>query len=255
MIHYFAFLKKELLESIRTYKFIILLVVFAMFGIMSPLTAKLIPALFKTFIPYAESVLIPEPRALDSWAQFFKNVSQMGLIVFILMYSSVVSGELAKKTLVNMLTKGLSRKAVILSKFTNMVIIWFLSILSSSFITWGYTVYLFPNDKVSYLVFSIFCLWLFGVFLLSLLVFASTLTTQSYISLIILVGSIVISMLLNIIPSIQKYNPLTLSTKNLELLQDFVNPSYFKFIIPITLTFIIIFLISSILIFRKKEIR
>jgi ABC-2 type transport system permease protein len=43
MTHYIAFLKKEIVESIRTYKLFIMLVVFLMFGIMNPLVAKLNP--------------------------------------------------------------------------------------------------------------------------------------------------------------------------------------------------------------------
>jgi len=38
MNNYFAFLKKELLENIRTYKMLIMLLVFFVFGIMNPLT-------------------------------------------------------------------------------------------------------------------------------------------------------------------------------------------------------------------------
>lgn len=40
---YLAFVKKELLEQVRTYKLLILLLVFFIFGMLSPLMAKLMP--------------------------------------------------------------------------------------------------------------------------------------------------------------------------------------------------------------------
>src|SRR5690554_2518719 len=124
MRHYIAFLKKEMLESIRTYKLFIMVIVFSLFGVMNPLAAKLTPYLIETLIPEGNMINIPEPTALDSWAQFFKNINQMGLIVTLLIFSGILVNELSKGTLINMLTKGLSRKAVILSKYSSMVIIW-----------------------------------------------------------------------------------------------------------------------------------
>ncbi|WP_425539005.1 ABC transporter permease [Microaceticoccus formicicus] len=255
MTHYIAFLKKEILESIRTYKLLIMLIVFVLIGVMNPFTAKLTPHIIKTLIPEGNSISIPEATALDSWAQFFKNIAQMGLIVTILVFSGILVTELSKGTLINMLTKGLSRKAVILSKFTFMTLIWTLSVTISFIITWAYTVYLFPGDRTNNLLFSVFCLWLFGLFLLSLLMFSSTVTNTNYGSLIIVGVTVVIGMLLNIIPSFQKYNPISLSTRNMELLTNTLNPTFLYSSIGVTVIIIIVLMTLSILIFRKKEIQ
>ena len=48
---YLAFTKKEFTESFRTYKLVIMLAVFLLFGIMNPLFAKLTPALLETWPP------------------------------------------------------------------------------------------------------------------------------------------------------------------------------------------------------------
>ena len=232
MTHYIAFLKKEIVESIRTYKLFIMLVVFLMFGIMNPLVAKLTPYIIETLIPDGVSIVIPEPSALDSWTQFFKNITQMGLIVMVVVFNGILVTEVSKGTLINMLTKGLSRKAVILSKYTCMALIWTTSILASFLVTWGYTVYLFPTDKVNNLFFSVFCLWLFGLALLSLLMFASTLINSNYGSLLLVGVTVVAGMLLNLIPNFHKYNPLSLSTKNMELLTNTVSPSSLSASVP-----------------------
>lgn len=254
MTHFIAFLKKEILESIRTYKLFIMLTVFVLFGVMNPLAAKLTPLIIETLIPDGSLIPIPEPIALDSWAQFFKNINQMGLLVTIIIFSGILVTEFSKGTLINILTKGLSRKAVILSKYVSMILIWIVSIIASFIVTWAYTVYMFPAGEVNNLFFSVFCLWLYGSFLLSLLVFSSTLTNTNYGSLIIVGITVVICMLLNIIPNFQKYNPISLSTKNMELLTAALSPNYLYNAIGITVIIIVVLTISSILIFNKKEI-
>src|SRR5690554_784774 len=162
MKHYFVFLKKELMEYARTYKLLILLAVFTIFGMTNPLIAKLTPDLLANFMPGGMTITIPEPTALDSWAQFFKNTQQMGLIVLLLVFSSVLAGEISKGTLINLLTKGLMRQAVIVAKYGAMLLVWSISVGLSAFLTWVYTAYLFPGDGVSQLVFAVFCMWLFG---------------------------------------------------------------------------------------------
>ena len=139
MNHYLVFLKKELVEHARTYKLLIMLVVFTIFGITNPLIAKLTPELLASFMPEGMSMTIPEPTALDSWAQFFKNTQQMGMIVLVLVFSGVLSSEISRGTLINLLTKGLSRQAVILAKYSAMLLVWSLSILLSAALTWVYT--------------------------------------------------------------------------------------------------------------------
>lgn len=254
MRHYMAFLKKEIVESIRTYKLFIMLIVFILFGVMNPLVAKLTPHIIKTLIPGGNSISIPEATALDSWAQFFKNITQMGIIVTLLVFSGILVTELSKGTLINILTKGLSRQAVILSKFTSMILIWTLSVAVSFIITWIYTGYLFPDGGTNNLLFAVFCLWLFGSFLLSLLIFSSTITNTNYGSLIIIGFTVVIGMLLNIIPSFQKYNPISLSTRSMELLTSTISPTYLYKAIIVTFILNIVLMILSILTFRKKQI-
>ena len=153
MRSYIAFCKKEVLENLRTHKVLILMIVFLLFGMMSPLTAKLMPEIFKSLALDGIVITIPEPTALDAYAQFFKNTSQMGLLVVLLVFGGMLSNEITKGTLINMVTKGLSRPVVILSKFTVASILWTLTLLASFATTIGDTVYLFwwgvqPNQRL-----------------------------------------------------------------------------------------------------------
>ena len=219
---YLAFMKKEWMEQIRTYKLFILLVVFFIFGMLSPLTAKLMPELLSQFPIEGMTIILPEPSAIDSYTQFFKNCSQMGLLILVIVFSGSLTHELMKGTLINLVTKGLSRSAIIVSKFTVSLLIWTISLLLSFITTWFYTVYLFGDDEIYHLFSSVGCLWLFGVFLLSLSLLAQTLIESQYGNLTMIALSIGGLFALNLFPKFQEYNPLVLISKNVSMLsQDY----------------------------------
>ena len=254
MKHYLVFFKKELLEYNRTYKLLILLLVFLILGIMNPLTAKLTPDLLAKFMPEGVSITLPEPSSLDSWAQFYKNVTQMGLIVTILVFSGVLSSELSKGTLIILLTKGLPRRVVILAKYMSMLVLWSASILTSFLVTWAYTVYIFPDGKSANLLFSMFCLWLYGALLLAVLLLAATLVKSSYGSLLITGVVVVLLTILNIAPAIQQYNPLSLAAKNMDLVMQTIEPSSLFPAIGVTVLATVVLLFAAVVIFRKKQL-
>lgn len=254
MSHFLVFVKKELVEYARTYKLLILLVVFIIFGIMNPLVAKLTPELLTSFMPEGMFVTIPEPTALDSWAQFFKNTQQMGLIVLLLVFSGVLGTELTKGTLINLLTKGLSRQAVVLAKYTAMVLVWTLSVVVSAMLTWIYTVYLFPDGPMGYLFVAIFCMWLFGVFLLALLLASATMVRGNYGGLLLTGLALVILMVVNIFPEAHTFNPLSLGAKNMSLVSGTVDPSSLYAAMVVSTLAICGLLFLSVLVFQKKEL-
>lgn len=90
---FFAFFKKEWMEYGRSYKLFALFMVFCALGVMNPPTAKFLPELLSSALADGMEIHIPEPTVLDSWAQFFKNVSQMGLIIMLVLFSGIMSAE------------------------------------------------------------------------------------------------------------------------------------------------------------------
>lgn len=254
MSNFTSFLKKECLESIRTYKLMMLLLIFVIFGITNPLMAKLLPELLGGMVTDGISISMPPPTALDAWTQFFKNSTQIGLLVVVIVFSGVLATELSKGTLIIMLTKGLSRTAVILSKFTCMVLIWTLSIALCFGLTWGYTCYLFPDGTTQHLGFSVFCLWLFGVFLLAWLMFAATLTKNNYGAMLFTGAMVVVCALINFSAAMHAYNPLSLITDNVGLLTNASSVSSLYAAVAITAVLSLLLIAAAVLVFRKKQL-
>lgn len=249
---YIAFVKKEVIESIRTYKVLILLCIFFFFGMSSPLLAKLLPEVLSGMEIEGMVIKVPEPSAVDAYAQFFKNVTQMGTIVILLVFSGVLSHELVKGTLINVLTKGLSRTSVITAKFTSVGVLWTIAFWLSALTNFGYTEYLFPNGNAEYVFFACFCFWLFGLLLIALLLLGSTLISNNYGGMIFVAGIIFVMLLVNMIPSVTKYCPITLASVNMNLINQTMAIKDVLITVYITIGGILITLFATIALFRKK---
>lgn len=251
---YLAFTQKEFLESLRTHKILIMFLVFMLFGMLSPLTAKLTPKLLESLITDGIQITIPEPTAFDSWAQFFKNVSQMGFIVLAILFSGMMANEFNRGTLINILTKGLSRRTVILSKFTMASVIWTVCYMFCFGLSYVYTVYFWSGDEVLNLMLSVFCLWLFGILLLSVILLGGVIFRNSYGSLMFVAGFTAILFLLNIVPKLHQYNPIALASNNMSLLTGDTVPKDLTAPFIISIAIIIGAIVTAIGVFNKKPI-
>lgn len=250
---YISFVKKEFVEYLRTYKLLIVFSVFLLFGMLNPITARIMPDLLSSLMPEGISVTIADPVPLDSWIQFYKNMSGMQIIVFIIVFSGIMAHEISGGTLINMLTKGLSRRTVILSKFTAVVLVWTLSYALCFGITYGYTVYLLPGELPN-LLFAGMCMWLFGILLLSVMLFGSVLFSNFYGSLLVTGFAAVFLMLLSFVPNLQRFNPYRLASDPIALLTDTAAPSDLRIPILLCCLLALLPLAGSLLLFDRKKI-
>ena len=251
-----AFSKKEFLEVWRTGKFLILFLIFVLFGIMNPAIAKLTPWMMEQFATSLEEsgLIVGEVtvNAMTSWTQFYKNVP-MGLIVFLLIFSGILATELQKGTLINMLTKGLSRNLVIIAKTIVMIVLWTFNYWSCFFVTYVYNEYFWDNKIANHIYFSAFCVYLFGIWLITLLMLMSTIaTTTSFVTVGTGIVFFVVYML-SLLPDMKGYLP----TKLLDasgLLVEVGKVGDYAISIWITVIVSVIQLAVSMRVFYKKKI-
>ena len=247
MRSFIAFTKKELMESTRTYKLFVLVVIFVLFGFMSPITAKIMPEILNEFLPEGMTIILEEPKALDSWMQFFKNVSQMGTLIMVIIFSGIMANEISKGTLTIMLTKGLSRKVVILSKFASSVMQWTLAYSLSFLITYLYTIYFWSMDEISNLALAVIALWVFGIMLIALTIFGGLLFKNTYGALLLTGGLVVVLSILGIIPQLKPYNPMTLISNSIPLLTGDFLPGDMITAMVVTVVVTVVTLIGAII--------
>ena len=155
--------RKELLQQARTKRLLIVVAVFVLFGLTSPLLAKFTPELLSS-IPGAEQFadLIPEPSVADALAQYIKNLTQFGFILAVLLGMGAVAGEKERGTAALILSKPLPRWAFLLSKFVAQVAVYVLALGIAALGAYYYTFILFgPVDIGSFALLNLLLLlWL-----------------------------------------------------------------------------------------------
>lgn len=248
-----AFLKKEFMEMIRTYKLLIFGAVFFALGVLNPVTARFTPEIIKNFMPEGMNIVLQTPGAMDSWMQFFKNIPQMGLVVMVIIFSGMMAGEWSKGTLVLVLTKGLSRWKVICAKFIAAFAMWTVSYWCCFGISYGYTKF-YWDEKVTHLVPAAAFLWLFGILLIALTLLGGALYKSSYMVLLFTGLVTVLMVILNMFPQIAKRSPWMLASSGMALLEGTKKVS--DFTVPLVLCGMIIVLAigGAISIFNKKKL-
>lgn len=177
-----AFLKKEWMEWSRSGRFLILMLVFVLFGIMNPAIAKLTPWLMETLSDSLKDTGLVTVgvtvTAMNSWAQFYKNIP-MGLIIFILVCSGCFTAEYDKGTLIPVVTKGLSRRKIVAAKALVLFGAWTVFYFLCFFITYGYNEYFWDNSIAESALFAAVCTWMFGMWVISFFILFSAAARSS----------------------------------------------------------------------------
>ena len=251
-----AFTKKEFLEQKRSGRIIILTLLFCLFGIMNPAIAKLTPwmmdLLSEELAKSGMSVTKVNVDALTSWTQFFKN-GPIVLIVFLVMFGGILTNECQKGTLINVITKGLNRYRIIVSKTFTMFILWTVGYLLCYGITYGYNAYFWDNSIANNLLFAAFGLYLFGLWLITLIPLASTIFSSSSAVLLSLGGAYLTTYLLSLLPTLTELSPTRL-TDSANLLTGTSKISDYGMAIIISILFMVFNIVVSIQLFNKKNI-
>lgn len=239
---------KELLEMIRNYKLLIIVIAFAMIGFSNPIFAKLTPEIIKAT---GYDLNLPEPQAIDSWVQFFKNISTL-LVLYIILFSTNISSELSSGSLINLITRGLPRKTVILAKFTVISTLWLISYYLCFTITVLYTPLLLDGTVDKVLIASSLPA-LFGILMISLSILGAVVTKHPIGSILAPLGLYAASSLLSIIEKVQNYLPTTLMS-SLSLITSDSQLVDFNYAIAVTLILVTVSLIGSIIIFNRQSL-
>ncbi|SCW32289.1 ABC-2 type transport system permease protein [Eubacterium ruminantium] len=251
-----AVIGKEFKEQYRSGKIYILLGVFALIGIMNPFITKLTPVILEKLSgELADQGFVVgkiSANALNSWEQFYKNIP-LGLISFILMMGSILTKELESGTIILTLTKGLKRSKVIISKYFMMIVLWSVYYWMCFGITYGYNEFYWDNSIANNIEMAAFFWWLFGILMISALIFVSSMSGSGGI---VLAGTglfYIIMVLAGMFPKIRKYICLRL-TDGVEILKGTVSVEDYLIPAVIAGAVSLFMLILSICIFNKRRI-
>ncbi|MFD1393794.1 ABC transporter permease [Lacticaseibacillus jixianensis] len=252
MANVWFFLNKECLVAWRRYRFLVLGFVFLLVGLESPLIAKLTPTLLKSTLNV--TVNLPTPTSLDSWQQFYKNITQIGIFLIAAMFSDTVSREVSRRTLVPFAARGLARSAVLVAKYLMGLILWGGSVLLAFGVTWGYTRYYFPDSLAKHPVLGLLPLLLFGLLLVAVTLFGSTLTSSGMGGFFTVVAGYVVMALLSLVKPLKAGLPLRLVADNLAVVRGTMPLGDLALASGVTGGLTVLFLLAAIAVFSQKRL-
>lgn len=251
-----AFSKKEYMEQIRTGKLTVLMILAFLFGIMNPAIAKLTPWLMDMVSENMENsgltVVEVAVNDLVSWTQYYKNIP-MFLVIFIIFFSGILANEYQHGTLINMLTKGLSRVTVLAAKFISIFVLWTLSYWMIYLITYAYNEYFWQNATTINLFLGGLCYYLFGLLMISMLMLGSILTKNNTGAILFTGGVYVVFLIAKLFTKLESYNPIKLCDGTSLITGSLIPADYIKSIIVMSIIFLLA-CILGVICFNKKQL-
>ena len=142
MASFLVLLKKELRYQLRTHRLLIVVAVFFIFGLATPLLFHYLPE----FVPESEiQIQLPQFTATDVANEYLDTVGQMGLIAVILVAMSAVARERELGTAAMTLSKPVGYGAFITAKLVSLTLVFATGITLGALGCYLYTVILFGN--------------------------------------------------------------------------------------------------------------
>ena len=171
-----VFARKEAREILRTWRIWVLPGILLFFALTGPVLARFTPEIVGAVAgDQLKGFKIPTPTYQDSYAQWIKNLSQIGLFALIIIYGSIISSERRSGTAVLVLTKPVSRTAFVIAKAAVHSAFLAILVVAGTLVTWGLTAAVFTKAPGSALWSSALVWLVFGVLFITLMTLLSVL--------------------------------------------------------------------------------
>jgi len=253
---FFTAVRKEIIQQWRTKRFLVILAVFLLFGLGSPVMSKMVPEILKSEPGGEELVkLLPPPTAADAIGSYKEFIGTFGYIIVILLGMNAIAGEKESGTASLILSKPMPRWVFVLSKFTAQSLMYTLAILVGALAVYYCTFVLFGAVDVLILIKInlLLLVWILtysgAVMLASIL--GKTVATAAGAGL----GFAVLIGLSGNIPHYGKWSPNGLMSWAGTLLENTEKAVAIPGALIGSLVLILIFLIGSVAIFERQEIQ
>ncbi len=253
-MNFFLVLRKEMTEQWRTKRLLIVAAVLIIFGLSSPLLAKVTPEILRSVpnLPAGLADIIPDPSLTDAVAQYVKNMSQFGILLAVLMSMGAVAQEKERGTAALMLTHPVGHASFLLAKFSALALTFTLSLAIAMLGCWYYTLLLFEAlPWGAYLALNGLMLVVFLVYI-AVTLFCSTLArTQGAAAGLSFAGLVLIAGL-GSVPRLNEYFPGQLFNWGMSLVLGGEISAWAAF--GVSLGMIIVSVSAAWLVFRRQEL-
>ena len=247
-----AYFKKEILESVRTNKYLILFIGIVFWALLDPLMLKLLPLLMKNYLPPDIAVMFSTFTRDTAFQTFLNDLFQIGTLFIAFTLMGLLSNEVSLKKLVFPYSRGANPAGVVLAKYIHYTVTISLFILIAFLTNYFYINRLFTDGILSIgivLKSSLLYILYYSV-LLSILLYLSSLLKRGIIAgITVLVLGYTLS-IFNQFKVVRAYLPNYLLLKAADIGYIFDN----SLISTVIISFCIIILLVFFSILRMKKI-
>lgn len=250
-------IKKEMMQSIRQYKFLIVFTFLIFFAIMTPLMSKLVlPQLLTNYYPDLDPQIIEQmlgTTQTNAISGFLGDMFEMGTLLIVFLYSGIIAQEIGEKTFVLPLCSGKKYTSVIISKIIVNGPVLILSMIAAVLVNYYYSgvFFDFTAGSIKPATGAAALQGLYMVFILSLLIFIGALVKKplmtGMIALVPAYGIGLIGKLFNI----EIYLPSGLMIQAQKLMQNTAENIWHT--VSATLLLIVALLIFSVKHLKRSE--
>jgi ABC-2 type transport system permease protein len=119
MASFNAYFKKEIIESVRTYKYLIIAAGFIFWALLDPLMLKMLPLFLKTTIPPEMLSQLTNITRESAFKNLLKDIFQISTLFVSFSLMGVLSGEVTGRKLVFPYSRGVSPAGMVIAKYIN----------------------------------------------------------------------------------------------------------------------------------------
>ena len=169
-------LGKELREQWATRKTLVVLVVMLAFGLISPISARILPDLVASLGQGQNvTIILPKPTTTDALAQFVKNTNQIIVFVVLLLSFTAVVAERERGLMTLIFPHALPRSTFVLAKFVALALLLAVGILLEALAAYLYTAILFAAPDPAPFIGMVILLYVYLLMFIALALLGSTL--------------------------------------------------------------------------------
>jgi ABC-2 type transport system permease protein len=177
---YGIFARKEAREIVGTWRIWVLPAIILFFAIGGPPLARFTPEIVGALAgSQLGHITVPTASYLDAYAQWIKNLAQVGLFALIIIYGGIVSSETRSGTAVLVLTKPVSRGAFVVVKAIVHSVFLVLLVAVGTLVTWALTAAIFGKAPGGPLWSASFIWLVYGLLFIAVMVLFSVLISSA----------------------------------------------------------------------------
>ena len=214
MMGFRVLLTKELREQLRTNRFVAVVAVFVLFGIVGPLTDRYMKELIDAIGSQSGgfTIQVPGPTLAGDLAQVIKNLSQFGIICALLLTMGTVAWEKERGTAGMILTKPASRAAFLAAKLIAISVTLGIATALGTGVAYVYTLALYPSAFAigGYVAMAVLLWWTMVTFT-AITLLGSTLTRSAIAAAGIGLIALLVMGILSAFPVVGPYMPSSLT--------------------------------------------